>query len=147
MYRSVVPAIVPDVAPTTLISVGGVATSFVTATPTCPAGHTRDTHAAALLAPAADNVPAGHVTHAAEEFAPVAVEYVPAGQLTHALAPVTPEYVPAGQFAHTADAFAPVTPEYFPAGQARQSDVLFTQLFSCADAWAKTSFDRCVFQT
>ena len=68
MYRSVVPAIVPDVAPGTLISVGGVTIFDVAAAPACPAGH------------------------------------------------------------------------------ARQSDVLLTQLFSCADAWAKTSFDRCVFQ-
>ena len=58
MYRSVVPAIVPDVAPTTLISVGGVTTFDVTAAPTCPAGHARDTHA---LAPAAEDVPVGHV--------------------------------------------------------------------------------------
>ena len=106
--------------------------------------------AAAEVAPGAEVAPAGHETHAADEFAPVVTEYVPAVQLVHAadeLAPVTDEYVPAGQFAHTVDAFAPVAPEYFPAGHARQSDVRLTQLFSCADAWAKTSFDRCVFQT
>ena len=53
-------------------------------------------------------------------------------------------YVPA---LHT-QAAAEVAPgaEVVPAGHARQSDVRFTQLFSCADAWAKTSFDRCVFQ-
>ena len=62
MYRSVVPAIVPDVAPTTLISVGGVTTFDVTAAPACPAGHARDTHAAKEVAPAADNVPVGHAT-------------------------------------------------------------------------------------
>ena len=77
MYRSVVPAIVPDVAPGTLISVGGVTTFDVTAA-TCPAGHARDTHA---LAPAAEDVPAGQVIHA---LAP-ANEYVPAVQLVHAL--------------------------------------------------------------
>ena len=56
----------------------------------------------------------------------------------------TLEYAPA---AHT-HAAAEVAPgaDSVPAGHARQSDVRFTQLFSCADAWAKTSFDRCVFQ-
>ena len=56
-----------------------------------------------------------------------------------------------GEFAlpgHVKQADSTVAPgaEVVPAGQARQSDVRFTQLFSCADAWAKTSFDRCVFQ-
>ena len=56
----------------------------------------------------------------------------------------TPEYVPA---LHT-QAAAEVAPgaDNVPAGHARQSDVRFTQLFNCAHAWAKTSFDRCVFQ-
>ena len=57
----------------------------------------------------------------------------------------TPEYAPAAQLLHAAAEVAPGA-ENVPAGHARQSDVLLTQLFSCADAWAKTSFDRCVFQ-
>ena len=61
MYRSVVAGTVADVAPGTLISVGGVTTFDVTAAPACPAGHVC-AHAAAEVAPAADNVPAGHVT-------------------------------------------------------------------------------------
>ena len=126
MYRSVVPGTIADVVPVTLISVGGVAISFDAGVPNCPSGHTRD-------------------THEADEFAPAA-EDVPALQFVQTLAPVTDEYVPAGQFAHAADEFAPAA-EIVPAGHARQSDVLFTQPFSCADAWAKTSFDRCVFQT
>ena len=65
MYRSVVPAIVPDVAPTTLISVGGVTIFDVTAAPACPAGHAPDTHAAAEVAPAAEVVPAGQDVHVA----------------------------------------------------------------------------------
>ena len=92
MYRSVVPAIVPDVAPTTLISVGGVTTFDVTAA-TCPAGHARDTHA---LAPADEDVPAGQVIHA---LAP-ANEYVPAVQLVHAVDPDTAANDPALQLVH-----------------------------------------------
>jgi len=93
MYRSVVPVIVADVAPATLISVGGVTISVVTAAPACPAGHTRDTHA---LAPGVEDVPAGQAIHAVD---PVTAEYVPAGHATHAaeeLAPATAEYVPTG---------------------------------------------------
>ena len=45
-----------------------------------PALHTQ---AAAEVAPAVEVVPAGHATHAAEEFAPIAPEYVPAGQDVH----------------------------------------------------------------
>ena len=56
----------------------------------------------------------------------------------------TPEYAPA-LHTHAAAEVAPGA-EVVPAGHTRQSDVRFTQLFSCADAWAKTSFDRCVFQ-
>ena len=74
MYRSVVAGIVADVAPTTLISVGSVAISFDAGIPACPAGHARDAHAAEELDPAAEFVPAGHETHAVEEFAPVTPE-------------------------------------------------------------------------
>jgi hypothetical protein len=87
-----------------------------------PALHT---HAAAEVAPGAEVVPAGHETHAVEEFAPAVTEYVPAGQLIHDV-----------------DALAPAVAEYVPATHARQSDVLFTQLFSCADAWRKSALDR-----
>ena len=62
----------------------------------------------------------GHVLHA---LTPVALEYVPAGQLTHTLAllaPATPEYAPAAQVRHTLALVAPVTPEYVPAGQSAQ---------------------------
>ena len=93
MYRSVVPAIVPGVAPRTLISVGNVTTFDVTAA-TCPAGHARDTHA---LAPADEVVPVGHVTHAVD---PETAANVPAVQFTHAVDPAPSEYDPALQFAH-----------------------------------------------
>ena len=78
-----------------------------------PAAHT---HAATAELPLAEVVPAGHETHAVEEFTPVTPEYVPAGHETHALAPAS-VYVPAGQFTHAVDEFAPATSEYFPAGQ------------------------------
>ena len=114
------PAIVPGVAPGTLISVGGVAISFDAGIPACPAGHAPDTHAATELAPAVEFVPTGHDTHAADEFAPAVTEYVPAVQFAHALAPVTFEYVPTGQLVHTVDELAPATPEYFPARHVTQ---------------------------
>ena len=107
MYRSVVSGIVADVAPTTLISVGGVTIFDVTAPPTCPAGHARDTHA---LAPAAEDVPAGQVIHA---LAP-ANEYVPAVQLVHAVDPDTAANDPALQLVHAID---PETAAYDPALQ------------------------------
>jgi hypothetical protein len=56
-----------------------------------------------LELPLAENVSAGHDTHALTLLAPVTPEYVPAGHATHALAllaPDTPEYVPAGHEAH-----------------------------------------------
>jgi hypothetical protein len=56
----------------------------------------------------------------------------------------TLEYAPALHTHATAEV-APAA-DVVPAGQLAQSDVALTQLFSCADAWAKTSFDRCVFQ-
>ena len=107
MYRSVVPAIVADVAPRTLISVGSVAISFDTGIPACPAGHARDTHA---LAPADEDVPAGQLTHA---LAPAPAEYVPAVQFVQALAPAA-ENDPAVQLIHAVD---PAPAEYDPAVQ------------------------------
>jgi hypothetical protein len=41
---------------------------------------------------------------------------------------------------------APPAADVVPAGQLAQSDVLLTQLFSCAEASAKSALDRCVFQ-
>jgi hypothetical protein len=114
MYRSVVPAIVADVAPATLISVGGVATSFDTGIPACPAGHARDTHAVKELDPAADNVPAGHDTHATDEFAPLTTEYVPAVQLIHTALPALVLYFPATQATHGPPS-GPVDPALQPA--------------------------------
>ena len=55
------------------------------------------------------------------------------------------KFVHSVEMLHAAAEVAPAA-EVVPEGHARQSDVRFTQLFSCADAWAKTSFDRCVFQ-
>ena len=101
--------------------------------------------------------PVGHVLHAA---LPVVVLYFPATQAVHGppSGPVNPalqdaetqaltaelppgEVVPAGHETH-----APAVAEYVPAGQLAHPDVALTQLFSCADAWAKSAFDRCVFQ-
>jgi hypothetical protein len=72
--------------------------------------------------------------------APVAAEYVPAGQLVPAEAPAAAEYVPAGQSAHTEapsveylqatqlkhelTVVAAVFPEYLPAGQSVHAEAL-----------------------
>ena len=109
MYRSVVPAIVPGVAPGTLISVGSVAISFDTGIPACPAGHAPDTHAAAEVAPGVEFVPTGHATHAVDEFAPVTAENVPTGQLVHTAAPTVLLKLPAAHDAH-APPSGPVEP-------------------------------------
>ena len=64
-------------------------------------------------------MPVLHSVHAAEESAPVVLEYVPAAQLVHAAeesAPVVFEYVPAVQLVH-AEESAPVVFEYVPAVQ------------------------------
>ena len=57
-------------------------------------------HAAAEVAPAAENVPAGQLVHTADVVAPVTPEYVPAGQLVHAVASATMENVPAAHNEH-----------------------------------------------
>ena len=56
-------------------------------------------HAVQLDAPAAEYLPAEHVSlHAT--LRPVEDEYVPASQAAHAAAPVPAEYVPAAHAAH-----------------------------------------------
>jgi hypothetical protein len=65
----------------------------------------------------------GHVMHVVEIVAPILVEYVPTRQSVHASLPVI-LYLPATQAVHVSLAG------------------FDTKLFSCAEAWAKTSFDR-----
>ena len=56
---------------------------------------------AAEMDPPGPYLPAAHAEpeHVADEVAPAALEYVPAGQQVHSVAPAL-EYVPAGQEAH-----------------------------------------------
>jgi hypothetical protein len=47
-----------------------------------------------------EKYPASHSLQTLDEFAPISVDAVPAGQLVHSLAPVTFEYVPSIQKPH-----------------------------------------------
>jgi hypothetical protein len=63
------------------------------------------------------SAPATHAVHVADEFAPVALEYLPAVQETHVadeFAPAALEYLPAVQETHVD---APELGWYVPAGQ------------------------------
>jgi hypothetical protein len=63
-----------------------------------PTGHVADVNAQEM-APAVLNAPAAQVRHAAAELAPVAGEYLPAGQLVQEVAPMLLK-VPAGHNEH-----------------------------------------------
>jgi len=124
-----------------------------------PAAHT---HAVTLELPPGEVVPVGQETHVVASVAPVAVEYVPVEQSVHAALPVIVLNLPATHAAHGPPSgpvdpglqptdthaliLAPPIAEVVFAGQLAHPDVAVTQLFSCADAWAKSAFDRCVFQ-
>jgi hypothetical protein len=110
-------------------------------------------------------VPAGQETHVVATVAPVVVEYVPVKQSVHAVLPITVLYFPATHAAHGPPS-GPVEPtlqpadthavtlelpaaDVVPAGHETHTfddDVAVTQLFSCAEACAKSALDRCVFQ-
>jgi hypothetical protein len=80
-------------------------------------------------AAAPENVLVGQTVHAAEELAPVVLEYVPDRHDTHTfalVAPDTPEYVPVGHETHALTLLAPVTFEYVPVEQAVQLGALTT---------------------
>jgi hypothetical protein len=91
-------------------------------------------------------VPSGQRVHAGE---PGAGANVPTSHLPHAAAEVLPVKgleVPAAQGRQALREALPTLGLYAPAGQLVQPDVLFTQLFSCAEASAKSALDRCEFQ-
>ena len=67
-----------------------------------------------LCDPLEQYIPFGHLIHKLSLLAPVAFEYVLAGQSVHTLAPVTLEYLPAGQAVH---ALIPDAIKYVPAEQ------------------------------
>jgi hypothetical protein len=96
MYLSVVPGIVADVAPRTLISVGNVVISDA-AFPYVPALHVQ--LLAAELA-FGELEFAGHVRHVDASVAFVLVEYVPAAQSTHAALPALVLYFPGTHATH-----------------------------------------------
>ena len=84
-----------------------------------PTGHV-DAVKAQEAAPVVLKDPAAQGVHAAEDVAPVEVEYVPAGQAVHAegaAAPTKVLYVPAPQRVQVVLEAAPVADDQVPAGQ------------------------------
>jgi hypothetical protein len=110
MYLSVVPGIVAEIAPRTLISVGNVAISDA-AFPYVPALHVQ---LLAVELALGELELAGHATHAVAFVAFVIVEYVPAAQSVHAVLPITVLYFPGTQATHGPPS-GPVNPALQPA--------------------------------